>query len=100
MITPERSPYQLRLGKSTSKALVKLSREDYSRVLDALLALCATGTGDIKALQGFEKGTLRLRVGQLRVYLILTDSLIEVIGIEQRGEAYKTKSRAKLKKRK
>jgi mRNA-degrading endonuclease RelE of RelBE toxin-antitoxin system len=99
VISPERSPYQLRLDKTAAKTLAKLSREDYARVFDALLTLCATGIGDIKTIKGFERGTLRLRVGQLRIYLVLTDSLIEVIGVEQRGEAYKTKSRSKLKNR-
>lgn len=100
MIRPEGTPYQLRLGKSATKTASKLSREDYTRLLDALLLMCAAGLGDIKTLQGYEKGTLRLRVGQMRVYLVLTGFLIEVIDIDARGEAYKTKSRAKLKKSK
>ena len=99
MISPERTPYQLKLGKSAAKAVSKLSREDYTRLLDALLLMCAAGLGDIKALQGYDKGTLRLRVGQLRVYLVLTGFLIEVIDVDPRGEAYKAKTRAKLKKR-
>jgi mRNA-degrading endonuclease RelE of RelBE toxin-antitoxin system len=100
VISPDRTPYQLRIGKSAAKAVSKLSDQDYARVLDALLILCAAGLGDIQALQGYEKGTLRLRVGQMRLYLMLTGSLIEVIDVEQRGEAYKTKTRTKLKKRK
>lgn len=99
MINAERSPYILRLDRSASKAISKLSREDYSRVFDALLILCATGTGDIKALKGFDKGTLRLRVGQMRVYLFVTGFLIEVIDVEQRGEAYTKKSRKSIQQR-
>jgi mRNA-degrading endonuclease RelE of RelBE toxin-antitoxin system len=98
MIDPERTPYQLKLGRSTAKALTKISRENYVRILDALLFLCATGRGDVRGLEGYEKGTLRLRVGKMRIYLRLTEHLLEVIGIDPRGEAYKTKSRAKLKK--
>jgi mRNA-degrading endonuclease RelE of RelBE toxin-antitoxin system len=99
VISPDRAPYQLRIGKSAAKAVSKLSNQDYARLLDALLLMCAVGLGDIKALQGYDKGTLRLRVGQMRIFLILTGSLIEVIDIELRGEAYKTKTRAKLKNR-
>jgi mRNA-degrading endonuclease RelE of RelBE toxin-antitoxin system len=99
VISPERIPYQLRIGKSAAKAVSKLSEQDYARVMDAMLLLCAVGLGDIKALQGYDKGALRLRVGQMRVYLVVTGSLIEVIDVEQRGDAYKTKTRAKLKKR-
>ena len=89
----------MRLTKIAVKTFAKLSREDYARIFDALLTLCATGTGDIKALKGFGKGTLRLRVGQWRMYLIVSGFVIELIDIDQRGAAYKTKSRTKLEKR-
>jgi mRNA-degrading endonuclease RelE of RelBE toxin-antitoxin system len=98
MILAQNVPYVLRPEKAALKAFAKLSKEDYNRIWDALLVLCATGHGDVIHLKGYSKGSLRLRVGNYRVYLFVEGFVIEVIQLELRGEAYKTKSRAKLKK--
>ncbi len=99
MILPQAAPYILRLEKSTAKAFAKLDRKDYARTWDALLNLCATAQGDVTPLKGYAKGTLRLRVGDNRVLLFVEGFVIEVIGIEPRGQVYKAKSRTKLKRR-
>jgi mRNA-degrading endonuclease RelE of RelBE toxin-antitoxin system len=99
MILPQNAPYILRLEKPAAKAFAKLDRKDYSRTWDALLTLCATGQGDVTPLTGYAKGTLRLRVGDNRVLLFVESFVIEVIGIEPRGQVYKTKTRTRLKKR-
>jgi mRNA-degrading endonuclease RelE of RelBE toxin-antitoxin system len=99
MILPQTAPYILRLEKLAAKAFAKLDRKDYVRVWDALLTLCATAQGNISPLKGYSKGTLRLRVGDNRVLLFVEGFVIEVIGIEPRGQVYKSKSRVKLKKR-
>jgi hypothetical protein len=59
MILPQISPYVLRLEKAAAKSFARLDRQDYARVWEALLNLCATGYGDVSPISGYAKGSLR-----------------------------------------
>lgn len=99
MITPERTPFVLVLEKRALKALKPLSTQDEARVWDALLRLCAEGIGDIGQLQNEPTGSLRLRVGDMRIFLFLEGHSLTLVDLERRGQAYKTKSRKSRAKR-
>jgi mRNA-degrading endonuclease RelE of RelBE toxin-antitoxin system len=94
-IRPELAPYRLELSRNARKELEQLSAENAERVAAALVALCESGTGDIKDLGEGYIGAYSLRVGSLRVYLdvVLPERTITVVGLEKRGEAYRRKSR-------
>ncbi len=58
------------------------------RILKALARYAETGEGDVKALQGSLSGTHRLRVGDWRVRFKRGGDVIEMLAVENRGEAY------------
>lgn len=60
------------------------------RVLAAVERFASSGVGDVKNLQGELAGTMRLRVGDLRVVFEWTDtSAIRVVRIVPRKDAYR-----------
>lgn len=81
-------------SKSALKFLSKLDRKSVERIRTAIEGLTHTPPeGDIKAMQGFDDGRKRLRVGSWRViYRIDPAGEIEVlfvIDIGNRGDIYK-----------
>lgn len=68
----------------------RLSRDDASRVLDALDRLVESGHGDVRPLQGQER-RWRLRVGDVRVVFTYDEEagLLRVVRVLPRGRAYR-----------
>jgi mRNA-degrading endonuclease RelE of RelBE toxin-antitoxin system len=95
---PEVAPYQLELRRSVQKQLNHLSDEDANRIAESLERMAELGIGDVKDIGDDYTGRYRLRVGDWRVYFNLDGSIIDVILLEKRGEAYKKRSRNKRKK--
>jgi mRNA interferase RelE/StbE len=66
-----------------------LDKATAMRVLSALHRFAASGTGDIKALQG-DAEELRLRIGDYRLFFVLaSDDVIEVLRARHRRQAYR-----------
>ena len=85
---------QIIYSKSALKFLSKLDRKSVDRIRAAIEGLTHTPPeGDIKAMQGFDDGRKRLRVGTWRViYRIEPTGKIQVlfvIDIGNRGDIYK-----------
>ncbi len=81
---------QVLLSGQAEKTYLALDEASRRRIRDALLALAATGRGDIKKLQG-TKGRadlFRLRVGDLRIVFELSTDEIRVTRIIPRSEGY------------
>ena len=76
--------------KQAIKYLKTLSKPDRDRIREAISRL---PEGDVKPLQGYKDGRLRLRVGKYRViYRIENDntiSIVFVMDIGSRGDIYK-----------
>ncbi len=97
MTRPERVPYSLLVTRAFAKSLARVSTLDERRVWGALAQMCAEGTGDIKALEGY-KAVFRLRVGDVRVYFTVEGAQVIAEDLDKRGDAYRKKTRNKLKK--
>ena len=88
------SNFQIRYSKDAIKFLSKLDKKSVERIRAAILGLTNTPpSGDIKPMQGYTDGRLRLRVGSWRViYRISEEQTVEiifVINIGNRGDIYK-----------
>lgn len=69
--------------------LRRVGRETAMRILLALTRFARTGLGDVKALEGGLSGTFRLLVGDWRIrFKRLADGAIQVLAVENRGQAY------------
>lgn len=68
--------------------LRRTDRETAMRILTALTRYAETGEGDVKSLDGKFTGTHRLRVGDWRVRFHRVAGTIQVLAIENRGQAY------------
>jgi mRNA interferase RelE/StbE len=95
---PERTPYSLLVTRAFAKSLARVSKTDERRIWGAFAQMCAEGIGDIKALEGY-KGVFRLRVGDIRVYFTVEGTQVVAEDLDKRGDAYRKKTRSKLKKR-
>ncbi|MDE0263903.1 MAG: type II toxin-antitoxin system RelE/ParE family toxin [Bryobacterales bacterium] len=73
--------------------LAKLSRREVDRIKLAVRRLAATGHGNTRQLKGFDPPRIRLRVGDRRVMLEITSSLIRVLRVLHRREAYRKSAR-------
>lgn len=81
-------------SKDALKFLSKLDKKSISRIREAISGLtCQPPVGDIKAMQGYHDGRMRLRVGSWRIIYRLKDEqtveIIFVIDIGNRGDIYK-----------
>jgi mRNA interferase RelE/StbE len=66
-----------------------LDKPTAMRILFALHRFAESGTGDVKALQG-ERGELRLRIGDYRLFFVHTAAdAIEIRRVLHRREAYR-----------
>ncbi len=84
----------IRYSRDAIKFLKKLDKKSVARIRAAIEGLTLIPpTGDIKAMQGWTEGTMRLRVGSWRViYRYGTEQSIEilfVLDIGNRGDIYK-----------
>lgn len=81
-------------SKDSLKFLAKMDKATVQRIRDAIAGLVKTPpVGDIKVMQGYNDGTMRLRVGKYRViYRYDKDGELEIlyiIDIGSRGDIYK-----------
>ena len=81
-------------SKDALKFLSKLDKKSVIRIREAINGLVSDPpAGDIKVMQGYKDGRMRLRVGSWRVIYRLEDEqtvrIIFVIDIGNRGDIYK-----------
>ena len=85
---------KIRYTKDALKFLSKLDKKSVGKIRDAIMGLTYNPpVGDIKAMQGYNDGRKRLRVGSWRViYRHENEEIVEiifVIDIGNRGDIYK-----------
>ena len=85
---------KIRYSKDALKFLSKLDKKSVGKIRDAIMGLTYNPpVGDIKAMQGYNDGRKRLRVGSWRViYRHENEEIVEiifVIDIGNRGDIYK-----------
>lgn len=85
---------EIRYSKSAQKAIESYDRPTKQRIKAGIEDLTKKPPeGDIKRMQGYTDGRLRLRVGKYRiVYRYDHDGMIEVlliIDVDSRGDIYK-----------
>lgn len=88
------SEIKIRYSKDSLKFLSKLDKKSVGRIKDAITGLTYNPpVGDIKAMQGYNDGIKRLRVGSWRIiYRHENEETVEiifVIDIGNRGNIYK-----------
>ena len=81
-------------SKTAAKALESFDRPTKQRIRVGIEGLTKTPPeGDIKLMQGFSDGRLRLRIGKYRVvYRYDIDGTVEILyimAIDSRGDIYK-----------
>lgn len=84
----------IRYSKASLKYLAKLERGVVAIIRVAILGLTQNPpVGDIKVMQGFNDGTMRLRVGKYRIIYKYGKEgdvkVLYIIGIGTRGQIYK-----------
>ena len=89
---------EIRYAKAAAKYLESLDKNTKRRILAGIMGLTQKPpVGDIKTLQEYSDGRLRLRVGKYRViYRYGRDGAIEilhVLDIDSRGGIYKRKGK-------
>ena len=85
---------EIRLSKRAEKYIYSLDRPTKQRIKAGLEGLTDhPPKGDIKAMQAYSDGRLRLRIGKYRViYRVDTqggESTLNVLDINSRGDIYK-----------
>ena len=85
---------EIRYTKNAVKFLNRLDRKSVTRIRKAIDGLLLSPPqGDIKRMEGFSDGRMRLRVGEWRIlYRFTQDNRIEVLlilDIGNRGDIYK-----------
>lgn len=83
--------WSLTYSPTAARNLRKLGPEVAGRVMAALEAFAAGGTGDVKRLQGVKPPEWRLRVGDYRAGLALDHHAMatQVLYVRHRREAYR-----------
>jgi mRNA interferase RelE/StbE len=69
--------------------LASLERSVARRVRQAVERFADSGLGDVKKLQGVDPPTLRLRVGDYRVFFRDNGASIRIVRVRNRREAYR-----------
>jgi mRNA-degrading endonuclease RelE of RelBE toxin-antitoxin system len=69
--------------------MASLERSIANRITKAVERFADSGLGDVKKLQGVDPVTLRLRVGDYRVFFRDRGESIRVVGVRNRKEAYR-----------
>ena len=73
--------------------LAKLSSRDVNRIQAAVGEFARTRRGNILRMKGYDPPRSRLRVGDFRAMLELTGSLVRVVRVLHRREAYRKSAR-------
>lgn len=80
-------------SKDSLKYLAKIERSAAARIREAINGLTMSpAVGDIKTMQGYDDGRMRLRVGKYRViyrYEMGELEILMIINIGTRGDIYK-----------
>ena len=84
----------IQFKKSASKAIKQMDKPTKERIKKAIIGLTLNPPiGDIKVMQGYRDGRLRLRVGQYRIiYKYDNNGTVEILlilDIGNRGDIYK-----------
>ena len=83
----------IKYSKKSLKFLNKLDKKSVARIRKAIYGLTLTPPeGDIKALQGYSDGKMRLRIGDWRIiyrYIHEEIEILSVLEIGNRGDIYK-----------
>lgn len=85
--------------RAAEKDLRRLDLSAARAIVTALLLYVTSEAGDVKPLKGFT-GLFRLRVGDYRVIFMIVERrplILEVIEVVKRGDAYKKKSRQRVR---
>ena len=81
--------YDVQLKPKAVKDVKRISRQDATRIMDALRVLADNFSGDVKKLTNFTP-EYRLRVGSYRIlFEIENDNCVMVYRILHRREAYR-----------
>lgn len=59
------------------------------RIFEGLHRFASTGEGDVKQLTGTFAGTLRLRIGDYRVFFTPEGRILRILAVKHRSEAYR-----------
>lgn len=89
---PTPKSYSVLFDEAARKALKKLQRADQQRISDRIDALAHDPRPPgVEALQGSEKGYLRLRIGDFRVVYSVEDNrlIVLVVRIGNRRDVYR-----------
>jgi mRNA interferase RelE/StbE len=90
----------VQFSNAALKDLRRLDQQMAVKIVQTLRIYLETEVGDVKGLKGTSKPAFRLRVGDYRVVFIMLNDrplIIEVVEIVKRGDAYKKKSKKRLK---
>ena len=83
-------PVRIEYKKKAVKYIEALDRPTKQRIRAGIIGLTKTPPeGDIKALQGINDGSLRLRVGGYRVIYRMEADTIIIDKVDSRGDVYK-----------
>ena len=85
---------EIRYAKAARKALESYDRTTKQRIRAAILGLTEKPPrGDIKRMEGFDDGRLRLRVGGYRIIFRFDRDgqleILQILNIDSRGGVYK-----------
>lgn len=75
--------------RSAERDLARLTVADARVIVDAFAAYAARGVGDIKKLRDVKPPTWRLRVGRFRVQYRRAGTLLIVVAVNDRKDAYR-----------
>jgi mRNA-degrading endonuclease RelE of RelBE toxin-antitoxin system len=82
-------PYRIEWLNEARTDIRTLDRPTVMRLFEGVLRFARTGSGGVKALQGDMAGSLRLRLGDYRVFFTLEDNVMRILGVRHRSEAYR-----------
>jgi mRNA-degrading endonuclease RelE of RelBE toxin-antitoxin system len=77
----------IRFLNEAEKQFHNLDANTAGRIMKGILGI--PGKGDIKPLKGEFSGKYRLRIGDWRIFFLISDDTIFIDRIEARGGAYK-----------
>ena len=85
---------EIRYAKSAVKALQEYDRPTKARIREGIEGLTKRPpAGDIKPMQGYSDGRLRLRIGGYRIVFRFTQEreieILQILDIGSRGDIYK-----------
>jgi mRNA-degrading endonuclease RelE of RelBE toxin-antitoxin system len=99
-LNPKAVPLRLVYKDMALEKLEKMPLEEAEQINQSLQRLALTGHGDTEMLRDEYISVFRLRVGKRRIFFDLVSQTRELVvqDIENRGQAYTKKARAKGKR--